>query len=258
LFRARWRCLAERRFGSVWETKRHCRSAKTKQCDGRRELKTANAWRSTPVEHPRGKLSRAPHRQTAWPLGCWELELMLNLCDEEVVLVNFQVPVQCQSRGKKATPQQEPITGEAERSHATSSKRLTCPRCLVASKPKWLIRCWPLPLPVGAKHAARRVVMIGGCAPLLVPTGHDKGPLAPRPDSGHSTKLLRTALPTGNWSGTLGAKSAVMLFSIYEEYLWAGSANRMQRCRCRLLGGSLVARLPKARTRQRTQIALIY
>jgi hypothetical protein len=57
-----------------------------------------------------------------------------------VVLVKIQAPVQCQSRAKKATPQPQPITGEAERSHAKSCKRIACPRCLVASKPKWLRR----------------------------------------------------------------------------------------------------------------------
>ncbi len=87
-----------------------------------------------------------------------------------------------------------------------------------------LVTTWPLPLPVGAKHAARRVVMIGGWAALLVPTCLEKGPLAPRPDFGHSTKLVRIALPTGNCSGTLGAKCTVKLFCIYWESLWVQPA----------------------------------
>ena len=71
---------------------------------------------------------------------------------------------------------------------------------------------------------ARRVVMIGGWVALLVPTCLEKGPLAPRPDSGHSTKLVRIAKPTGNCSGTLGAKCTVKLFCIDWELLWVQPA----------------------------------
>jgi hypothetical protein len=69
------------------------------------------------------------------------MSLGLSLSDDEVVLVKTQkAPVQCQSKPKEAPPQRDLITDKAERRHAKSCDRTACPRCLVASKPKWLER----------------------------------------------------------------------------------------------------------------------
>ena len=69
------------------------------------------------------------------------MALGLSLSDDEVVLVKTQkAPVQYQSKPDEAPPQRHLITDKAERRHAKSCDRTACPRCLVASKPKWLER----------------------------------------------------------------------------------------------------------------------
>lgn len=62
--------------------------------------------------------------------------------DDDVVLVKPQkAPAQQQSKSKETPPQQRQlITDKVERRHIKACNRTECPRCLVASEPKWLER----------------------------------------------------------------------------------------------------------------------
>lgn len=68
---------------------------------------------------------------------------------------------------------------------------------------------------------------------MLVPTCPRKGPWAPWPESGRSTKPVRIVWPTGSCSGTLVAKCTNKLFCISWELRWVRpavvSAARRQR-----------------------------